>query len=191
LPPEPGHGPLRSLDEASPRFHRRDHPPGGPVHRQQPPGGGRAGRGVDAGLALCHRADIRGQGPAGGEPGPGRRGHRGLNPVRMNLLAFGIGVGLAGAAGALIGPVFLISPVMGILPGVKSFVIIVLGGMGSIRGAIIASILLGLVESLGSVFFLDPTRGLAYKNAFGVLLLALVLLFRPTGLFGEKFVRLE
>ncbi len=115
----------------------------------------------------------------------------GVNPVRMNLLAFGIGVGLAGAAGALIGPVFLISPVMGILPGVKSFVIIVLGGMGSIRGAIIASILLGLVESLGSVFFLDPTRGLAYKNAFGVLLLALVLLFKPTGLFGEKFVRLE
>nr|NIO06697.1 branched-chain amino acid ABC transporter permease [Deltaproteobacteria bacterium]NIS68302.1 branched-chain amino acid ABC transporter permease [Pseudomonadota bacterium] len=86
----------------------------------------------------------------------------GINPHRMNLLAFGIGVALAGGAGSLIGPIFLISPMMGILPGIKSFVIIVLGGMGSIRGAIIGSLLLGEIESLGSVFFLDPTRGLAY-----------------------------
>ncbi len=115
----------------------------------------------------------------------------GVNSQRMNLLAFGIGVALAGGAGALIGPIFLISPVMGILPGIKSFVIIVLGGMGSIKGAIIGSLLLGQIESLGSVFFLDPTRGLAYKNAFGVLLLAIVLLLRPTGLFGERHVRME
>jgi branched-chain amino acid transport system permease protein len=115
----------------------------------------------------------------------------GINPHRMNLLAFGIGVALAGGAGGLIGPIFLISPVMGILPGIKSFVIIVLGGMGSIKGAIIGSLLLGEIESLGSVFFLDPTRGLAYKNAFGVLLLAIVLLLKPTGLFGEKHVRME
>ena len=115
----------------------------------------------------------------------------GINSHRMNLLAFGIGVALAGGAGALIGPIFLISPVMGILPGIKSFVIIVLGGMGSIKGAIIGSLLLGQMESLGSVFLLDPTRGLAYKNAFGVLLLAIILLLKPTGLFGEKFKRLE
>jgi branched-chain amino acid transport system permease protein len=115
----------------------------------------------------------------------------GINPHRMNLLAFGIGVALAGGAGSLIGPIFLISPMMGILPGIKSFVIIVLGGMGSIRGAIIGSLLLGEIESLGSVFFLDPTRGLAYKNAFGVLLLAIVLLLKPTGLFGERHVRME
>ena len=115
----------------------------------------------------------------------------GINSQRMNLLAFGIGVALAGGAGALIGPIFLISPVMGILPGIKSFVIIVLGGMGSIRGAIIGSLLLGEIESLGSVFFLDPTRGLAYKNAFGVLLLAIILLLKPTGLFGERHVRME
>jgi len=115
----------------------------------------------------------------------------GINPHRMNLLAFGIGVALAGGAGSLIGPIFLISPMMGILPGIKSFVIIVLGGMGSIKGAIIGSLLLGEIESLGSVFFLDPTRGLAYKNAFGVLLLAIVLLLKPTGLFGERHVRME
>lgn len=115
----------------------------------------------------------------------------GINPHRMNRLAFGLGVGLAAGAGALIGPIFLISPVMGILPGIKSFVIIVLGGMGSMKGAILGSLLLGEIESLGSVFFLDPTRGLAYKNAFGVLLLAIILLIRPTGLFGERHVRME
>ncbi|MFQ5794654.1 MAG: branched-chain amino acid ABC transporter permease [Candidatus Bipolaricaulia bacterium] len=115
----------------------------------------------------------------------------GINPHRMNLLAFGIGVALAGGAGALIGPIFLISPVMGLLPGIKSFVIIVLGGMGSIKGAIIGSLLLGEIESLGSVYFFDMTRGLAYKNAFGVLLLAIILLVRPTGLFGERHVRMK
>lgn len=115
----------------------------------------------------------------------------GINPHRMNLLAFGIGVALAGGAGSLMGPIFLISPMMGILFGIKSFVIIVLGGMGSIKGAIIGSLLLGEIESLGSVFFLDPSRGLAYKNAFGVLLLAIILLLKPTGLFGERHVRME
>lgn len=115
----------------------------------------------------------------------------GINPHRMNRLAFGLGVALAAGAGALIGPIFLISPVMGVLPGIKSFVIIVLGGMGSIKGAILGSLMLGEIESLGSVFFPDPTRGLAYKNAFGVLLLAIVLLIRPTGLFGQRHIRME
>jgi branched-chain amino acid transport system permease protein len=115
----------------------------------------------------------------------------GINPHRMNLLAFGIGVALAGGAGALMGPIFLISPTMGTLPGIKAFVIIVLGGMGSIKGAIIGSLLLGEVESLGSVYFINPTVGLAYKNAFGVMLLAIVLLVKPTGLFGEKHVKME
>jgi branched-chain amino acid transport system permease protein len=80
---------------------------------------------------------------------------------------------------------------MGTLPGIKAFVIIVLGGMGSIKGAIIGSLLLGEVESLGSVYFINPTVGLAYKNAFGVMLLAIVLLVKPTGLFGEKHVKME
>lgn len=115
----------------------------------------------------------------------------GINPHRMNLLAFGIGVALAGGAGALMGPIFLISPMMGTLPGIKAFVIIVLGGMGSIKGAIIGSLLLGEVESLGSVYFINPAVGLAYKNAFGVLLLAIILLVKPTGLFGEKHVKME
>lgn len=115
----------------------------------------------------------------------------GINPFRMNLLTFGAGSALAAAGGALIGPIFLIFPTMGAMPVIKAFVIIVLGGMGSIKGTIIASLLLGEAESLGSVLFPDLTRGLAYKNAFGLLFLAVVLLVKPTGLFGEKHVRME
>ncbi len=115
----------------------------------------------------------------------------GINPFRMNCLAFGVGSALAAAAGALIGPIFLIFPTMGAMPAIKGFVIIVLGGMGSIRGTIIASLLLGVVESLGSVLIPDMTRGLAYKNAFGLLFLIVILLIKPTGLFGEKHVRME
>jgi len=115
----------------------------------------------------------------------------GINPHRMNLLAFGVGAALAGGAGALIGPIFFVEPTMGTLPGIKCFVIIILGGMGSIKGSIIAGIILGEVESLGSVLLLDPTRGLAYKNAFGLLILIIILLIKPTGLFGEKYVRME
>ena len=115
----------------------------------------------------------------------------GISPFRMNRLTFGAGAALAGAAGALMGPIFLIFPTMGAMPVIKAFVIIVLGGMGSVRGSIIASLILGEAESLGSVFFPDLTRGLAYKNAFGLLFLVIVLLIRPTGLFGEKHVRME
>jgi branched-chain amino acid transport system permease protein len=89
------------------------------------------------------------------------------------------------------GPIFLIFPTMGAMPVIKAFVIIVLGGMGSIKGSIIASLILGEAETLGSVIFPDLSRGLAYKNAFGLLFLVVVLLWRPTGLFGEKHERLE
>lgn len=115
----------------------------------------------------------------------------GINPFRMNLLTFGTGAALAAAGGALIGPIFLIFPTMGAMPVIKAFVIIVIGGMGSVKGSIIASLLLGEIESLGSVLFPDLTRGLAYKNAFGLLFLAILLLVKPTGLFGEKHVRME
>jgi branched-chain amino acid transport system permease protein len=109
----------------------------------------------------------------------------GINPTRMSALAFGIGAALAGAAGALIGPIFLVNSRMGILPSIKAFVIIVLGGMGSVKGSIAGAFILALVESLGSVLIPDPTRALAYKDAYGLLVLLVVLLLRPEGLFGE------
>jgi branched-chain amino acid transport system permease protein len=117
---------------------------------------------------------------------PGAASIVGINVSRMRGLAFGVGISLSGIAGALLGPIFIVNPGMGIPFAVKAFVIVVLGGMGSIKGSIVGAYLLAIVESLGSVYLPDPTRALAYKDAYGLLLLILVLLVRPQGLFGER-----
>lgn len=109
----------------------------------------------------------------------------GINPLRMNTLAFAIGSALAGASGALMAPIFAMVPDVGVMPAIRSFIIVVLGGMGSIKGAIIGGIIIGLVETLGTAVIPDPTRALAYKQAYGLVIFALILLFRPQGLFGE------
>jgi len=105
----------------------------------------------------------------------------GVDIFRMDRIAFGIGVALAGLAGALLAPVFLVYPTNGIVTTTKGFEIIVIGGLGSIPGALIAGLMLGIVESLGASF-LAP----AYQNAYGFILLLIVLLIRPSGLFGER-----
>jgi branched-chain amino acid transport system permease protein len=110
----------------------------------------------------------------------------GIKVPQMRGLAFGIGISLTGIAGALLGPIFLVNPVMGVPFAVKAFVIVVLGGMGSIKGTIVAAYILAIVEIFGSIWLPDPTRALAYKDAYGLLLLVLTLLLRPQGLFGEK-----
>jgi len=117
---------------------------------------------------------------------PGAASIVGIKMLRMRAVAFGIGITLAGVAGALFGPIFLVNPEMGTSFAVKAFVIVVLGGMGSIKGSIVAAYILAIVESFGSILLPDPSRALAYKDAYGLLLLVLVLLFRPQGLFGEK-----
>ena len=105
----------------------------------------------------------------------------GINTVRMNIIAMALAGLLAGAAGAAMAPIFLVYPDVGQIPVIKAFVIIVLGGMGSIPGAVIAAIILGLVESLGSIYL-----SVAYRDVFAFLVLIGVLLFRPHGLFGQK-----
>ena len=110
----------------------------------------------------------------------------GINVDRVSMYAFGIGAALAGAAGALIGPVFNVTPVMGVIPVVKAYVIVVLGGLGSVPGAILGALILGQVEVFATVLIPDTTRALAYKDAYGLLVLVLVLLLRPQGLFGER-----
>ena len=110
----------------------------------------------------------------------------GLDVGRASMLAFGLGAALAGAAGALIGPVFNVTPVMGVIPVVKAYVVVVLGGLGSIPGAILGALILGQVEVFATVLIPDTTRALAYKDAYGLALLVLVLLLRPQGLFGER-----
>ncbi|MBN9244037.1 MAG: branched-chain amino acid ABC transporter permease [Mesorhizobium sp.] len=115
----------------------------------------------------------------------------GIDPKRMYTVAFGLGSALAGGAGALIAPVFALSPSMGDLPAVQAFIIIVLGGMGSVGGSVAGGVLLGLVQALGVGYLPDPNRALAYTQAFGALLLVITLLVRPTGLFGRPHLRLE
>jgi branched-chain amino acid transport system permease protein len=117
---------------------------------------------------------------------PGAASIVGIKVLPMRAVAFGIGITLAGVAGALFGPIFLVNPEMGTSFAIKAFVIVVLGGMGSIKGSIVGAYILAIVESFGSILLPDPTRALAYKDAYGLLLLVLVLLFRPQGLFGEK-----
>jgi branched-chain amino acid transport system permease protein len=105
----------------------------------------------------------------------------GVDVFRLDALAFAIGVALAGLAGALLAPVFLVYPTNGVVTTIKGFEIIVIGGLGSIPGALLGGLLLGLVESLGAAFISSP-----YQNVYGFLLVILVLLVRPNGLFGER-----
>lgn len=109
----------------------------------------------------------------------------GINVNLTAMLAFGAGAALAGAAGALIGPVFNVTPPMGIIPAIKAYVIIVLGGLGSIPGAVLGAVILGQVESFATILIPDPSRALAYKDAYGLIVLVGILLLRPQGLFGR------
>ena len=110
----------------------------------------------------------------------------GINPLTMNTLAFGIGTMLAGMSGAALIPVFTWVPWVGMTASTRSYVIIVLGGLGSIPGALVGGLVIGLVEALGAGFYPDPSKGAAYKTAFGLIIFALMLLLRPTGLFGRE-----
>ena len=110
----------------------------------------------------------------------------GINPIRMNTFAFGLGCLLAGIAGATLVQVFSWVFDVGVLASAKSFVIIVLGGMGSVPGALLGGLIIGVVESLGTGCFPDPARALAYRDAFGLIIFAIILLVRPQGMFGRK-----
>ncbi|MGH7117959.1 MAG: branched-chain amino acid ABC transporter permease [Acetobacteraceae bacterium] len=115
----------------------------------------------------------------------------GINAERAYMLAFGLGGALAGGAGALVGPIYSLSPSMGLLPDIQAFVIVILGGMGSVAGSIIGGLLIGVSESLFVALCPDPTRGLSYSNAFGLVILMAVLLVRPTGIFGRAHSAME
>ncbi len=105
----------------------------------------------------------------------------GVDVLRLDMVAFGVGVALAAGAGALLDPDFLVYPENGSISTFKGFEIIVIGGLGSIGGSIVGGVLLGVIEALGSVFV-----SAAYKDLYGFVLLVALLVFRPTGLFGER-----
>ncbi|OPY03039.1 MAG: High-affinity branched-chain amino acid transport system permease protein LivH [Syntrophorhabdus sp. PtaB.Bin047] len=103
----------------------------------------------------------------------------GVNAAQMEMVTFGLGTALACGAGVLLAPSLYLYPTVGEILVAKCFVIVVLGGLGSVQGAIAGGLLLGVVESLGAVYVSVP-----YKDAIGFVIFLLVLLFRPSGLFG-------
>jgi branched-chain amino acid transport system permease protein len=111
----------------------------------------------------------------------------GINPDRMNMLAFALGGMIAALAGALLAQAFSWLPQVGNIPALRSFVIIVLGGLGSLPGAFIGGILVGLVEAAGTGCLPDAQKAASYIPAYGMIVLTLTLLLRPTGLFGRRF----
>lgn len=110
----------------------------------------------------------------------------GINPLSINTLAFGLGTMLAGMSGAAMIPIFTWVPWVGMVASTRSYVTIVLGGLGSIPGALFGGLIIGLVEALGSGCYPDAGKGAAYKTAFALVMFAVVLLLRPTGLFGRE-----
>ncbi|MBQ1890080.1 branched-chain amino acid ABC transporter permease [Selenomonas caprae] len=106
----------------------------------------------------------------------------GIDSDRIISITFGIGSSLAAVAGVLVGVYYnSIDPLMGIMPGLKAFVAAVLGGIGILPGAVVGGLILGVVEAFVSGFVSSTFRDAA---AFAILIL--VLLFKPTGIFGKN-----
>lgn len=104
----------------------------------------------------------------------------GINVNKIYALTFGISAALAASAGAFLTPLYSVYPTVGMVPLIKSFAIVILGGLGSVKGSIFAGILLGCVEALTVLFV-----GSMFKDMLAFLLIIFVLVLRPQGLFGR------
>ena len=111
----------------------------------------------------------------------------GINPNRMNMLAFALGGMIASLSGAVLVQAFSWLPIVGQIPEMRSFVIVVLGGLGSLPGAFVGGIIVGLVEAAGTGCVPNAQKASSYIPAYGMIILTLMLLLRPMGLFGRKF----
>lgn len=105
----------------------------------------------------------------------------GINIEKVFIVTFALGAALAGAAGALYGIMFPFSPALGALPTIKAFAIIILGGLGSVRGAVVGGLLYGIAENIAGYVL-----GGIWPDAIAFVLLIAVLVIKPTGLFGGK-----
>ena len=105
----------------------------------------------------------------------------GISLPKVYVTTFAISSVLAAAGGALLAPIFYVYPTMGNTPLIKAFVVVVLGGMGNVQGAVIGGFIVGIVESLGAAYISSD-----YKSAFSLILLIVVLLTRSQGLFSKS-----
>jgi len=99
---------------------------------------------------------------------------------RMITLTYGFGVGLAALAGVMAAPIYQVSPMMGADIIIVVFAVVVIGGMGSILGAIVSGFGLGLIEGLTKVFYPEASNTVIF------VIMAIVLLIKPAGLFGTQ-----
>lgn len=105
----------------------------------------------------------------------------GVNRGRIYTLTFALGSSLAALGGALLGPVFVVTPTMGNIVALKAFAIVILGGLGNIVGATIGGFVLAFAEQFGAAYISS-----GYRDAMGFLLIAAVLVIRPQGFFAAK-----
>lgn len=105
----------------------------------------------------------------------------GINVERIYLIAFGIGIACAGAAGSILLPFFYVSPNVGSVFTLTAFVIVVLGGMGNFVGALLGGFIIGAAEAMGEIFLPG-----ALKQVVSFVIFILILFFRPMGLLGGK-----
>jgi branched-chain amino acid transport system permease protein len=105
----------------------------------------------------------------------------GIQTTQVTAVVFVLGSAMAGAAGVLYGSLFAITPYMAAAPLMKGFILTVLGGLGSVPGAVLAGFLLGVAESLGSRYL-----SASFRDGYGFMLLIIALLYFPRGLFGHR-----
>ena len=108
----------------------------------------------------------------------------GMNDSRLAMITMGISVALAGFTGAVLAPLTVLSPYMWMEPLIMMMAVVVLGGLGSIKGSFVAAYILGFTEAL--VVFMIP-KGAFLKGSVALSIMILVLLLRPEGLFGISF----